>query len=97
MDGIEIPIRSCPSAPLPCDDPTFAPQAAVFRHASGGTAMPLPEGCSLQRAQDYIDRDGPADIDISVPEFSVVQSSRVYMILGHQCKSGNDGSERVVY
>ena len=53
LDDVEMPLQSFPGAPLTDEDPALAPQPAVFRHESGGAAMPLPEGFSLQLAQDH--------------------------------------------
>nr|WP_082430078.1 hypothetical protein [Jannaschia rubra] len=93
LADMEIPLQSYPSAPLPDDGLALAPQPAVLRHESGGAAMPLPEGFSLQLAQDYINQEGQADIDISAPEFNFVRSIRVYMIRGSQRERGREGDE----
>lgn len=93
LDGMQTPLQSYPSAPAKNEDLALAPQPSVFRQLSGGFAKPLPDGFSLQLAQDYINEDGQADIDISAPEFNFVRSIRVYMIRGYQWESGNDGDE----
>jgi hypothetical protein len=93
LDDMEIPLQSYPSAPFTSDDPALAPQPAVFRHESGGAAMPLPEGFGLQLVQDFINEEGRADIDISAPEFNFVRSIRVYMIRARQWESGREGEE----
>lgn len=93
LDDMEIPLQSYPSAPLTSDEPALAPQPAVLRHESGGAAMPLPDGFGLQLAQDFINEEGRADIDISAPEFNFVRSIRVYMIRGNQREAGREGDE----
>ena len=93
LDDMEIPLQSYPSAPLTSDDPALAPQPAVIRHRSGGAAMPLPEGFSFQLAQDYINEEGRADIDINAPEFNFVRSIRVYMVRARQWEGGREGEE----
>ena len=93
LDDMEIPLRSYLSAPLTDEDLRPAPQPAVLRHETGGAAMPLPEGFSLRLAQDYVNEEGRADIDISAPEFNFVRSIRVFMIRGHQWESGREGEE----
>jgi hypothetical protein len=93
LDDVEMPLQSFPGAPLTDEDPALAPQPAVFRHESGGAAMPLPEGFSLQLAQDHINEDGSADIDIGGAEFNFVRSIRVYMIRGSQWVSGRDDDD----
>ena len=93
LNDMAIPLQSYPTAPMTNEDPALAPKAAVFRQESSGAAMPLPKGFSLQLAQDFINEDGRADIDISAPEFNFVRSIRVYMIRGRQWESGNDGNE----
>ena len=93
LDDMEIPLRSHPSAPLLSDDSALAPQPAVLRRESGGVEMPLPEGFGLRPAQDFINEEGTADIDISAPEFNFVRSIRVYMIQGSQRERGPEGDE----
>ena len=55
-------------------------QLAILAHHRGGLAAPLPDGFTLQLAQDYINEDSRADIDISGREFDFVRSIRVYDI-----------------
>jgi hypothetical protein len=90
LADMEIPLQSYPSAPLPDDGLALAAQPAVLRHESGGAAMPLPEGFSLQLAQDYINEEGRADIDISDPAFNFVRSIRVYDINWWEYDHEND-------
>ena len=93
LNDMELPPGPHPSAPLATDDPVPVPQPAVLRHESGGAAIPLPEGFGLRLAQDYINEEGSADIDIGAPEFNFVRSIRVYMISGRQREAGPEGDE----
>lgn len=93
LDDMQAPFQSYPSVLLTSDSLALEAQPAVLHRDSGGAAMPLPEGFSLQLVQDYINEEGFADIDIGGDEFNFARSIRVYMIQGRQREGGREGDE----
>ncbi|MGB3797928.1 MAG: hypothetical protein WA957_16710 [Alteraurantiacibacter sp.] len=93
LDDMRLTLQSYSSEPIMDDEPTLAAQPAVNRYDGGGPAIPLPEGFSLDLAQEYVNEDGSSDIDISGAEFDFIRSIRVYMIQGRQREGGREGDE----